>query len=1177
LTAPRGRASVATRASAAGVVAIGAAMLIVGQLPGLRAQDTRAREQAYRLNNVGVARLEQYDYRTAAETFRQALANRSAPPFARLNLAIALFYDNQLEDAEREARAAAAAQPNAPQPPYVLGLIARAAGRSSDAVEQLRRVLAIDPNDAGAKIQLGQVLTADRQFTEAIALLEQAAKSEPFNATAAYGLAIALTRAGRADEGRTAMARFQQLRDNPAAITYATTYLAQGRYAEAIVSTGLEAELVDTKTPDTGFTDVTDAVLGRDSAREALTISLAMGMPPLPFGVTLADVDGDGDLDLLFVTSDAIAIRKNDRGRFAAPTLVAAPRSMLFGVVAGDYDNDGRVDLFAPGMAACRLFHQDEDGSFRDVTQAAGLGAAGGARAAAFVDVDHDGDLDVVIGAPGGGGARLFRNNRNGRFSDATSEARLSVAAPPGRPDGRPPQASGAVRPPDADVVALVPTDFDNDRDIDLLALSGGRAPLLMSNLRDGTFGDVAAAVGMPAAARYAAAAAADINKDGATDFFFGRLGAPGLLVTSDRAGRFTTQPMPDSTHDAAAAQFVDYDNDGLLDLVVAAGDRLHVFRNLGGTWADVSERALRDVPNVPEWHRPVALAVGDLDGDGDDDLVVRMELGKIRVLRNDGGSRHPALRVALAARVSNRSALGAKVEMAAGSLRQKLEVSSATPAVAPADLVFGLGSRDRADVVRVLWPAGILQSEVDLPAVTAGAASGASIPIRELDRKPSSCPFLFTWNGSRFEFVTDFMGGGEMGSWLGPGERSVPDPEEYVRIPRGALVPRAGRLELRVTNELEEALFVDRLQLVAVAHPSGVDVFPAAGLRSPGERRPFALHTVRAPHPPLGAADDRGRDVLDRIVALDRRAVDGFELAPIQGYAREHTLTLDLGDVPRDARVQLLLTGWTDYAFSSDNVAAHQAGLAFVPPMLQMRDAHGRWQTIVPEIGLPTGRPQTIVLDLTDRIRDANARLKPSRSTKGTEVRIVTTARVYWDQILVDTSAAAPYETIALDPIGATLSSRGFSAEVAGSGVALPTYDYARVSSTAPWKTMPGRYTRFGDVRSLLRVSDDQFVVSAPGDEIALAFDASRLPALGAGWQWTFLLNADGFSKEMNLHSSSPDRLEPLPFHGMSRYPYSFPEHYPRTADHDRYRTIFNTRVVGGPLASLEQALLSR
>src|SRR4051812_33011488 len=170
--------------------------LVLVRWPGVRAQDLRAREQAYRLNNIGVARLEQYDYRAAADTFRQALATRGAPPSARLNLALALYYDNQLDDAEREARAAAAAQPNAPQPPYVLGLIARAAGRSSDAGAQFRRVLAIDPDDVGAKIQLGQVLTTDRQFAEAIALLDQAAKAEPFNATATYGLAMALTRAG---------------------------------------------------------------------------------------------------------------------------------------------------------------------------------------------------------------------------------------------------------------------------------------------------------------------------------------------------------------------------------------------------------------------------------------------------------------------------------------------------------------------------------------------------------------------------------------------------------------------------------------------------------------------------------------------------------------------------------------------------------------------------------------------------------------------------------------------------------------------------------------------------------------------------------------------------------------------------------------------------------------------
>jgi hypothetical protein len=500
---------------------------------------------------------------------------------------------------------------------------------------------------------------------------------------------------------------------------------------------------------------------------------------------------------------------------------------------------------------------------------------------------------------------------------------------------------------------------------------------------------------------------------------------------------------------------------------------------------------------------------------------------------------------------------------MAAGSLRQKIETSATTPPVAPADVVFGLGPRERADAVRVLWPAGIVQAEADVPP--------ASLTVTELNRKPSSCPFLFTWNGSRFEFVTDFMGGGEMGSWIGPGERSVPDPVEYVRIPRGHLVPREGRLELKVTNELEEALFVDRLRLVAVAHPADVDVYPSTGLRSPSERRPFELFTVRAPHPPVRAVDDRGRDVLDRLVALDRHAVDTFDLEAIQGYAREHTLTIDVGVAPSVSRVRLLLTGWTDYAFSSDNVAAHQAGLVFVPPALQMRDDAGQWQTVVPEIGLPTGRPQTIVVDLTALLRRRVPRAPSSRM----EMRIVTTARVYWDQILVDTSEPAPFVTTELDAMEATLRWRGYSAEIAADGAALPTYDFAHVSMVAPWKTMPGRYTRTGDVRALLNQSDDQFVISAPGDEVALTFDASALGPLPDGWTRTFLLHADGFSKEMNLHSASPDRLEPLPFHGMSRYPYAPPEHYPRTREHDAYRSTFNTRVVSGPVPTLEQMVL--
>lgn len=116
----------------------------------------------------------------------------------------------------------------------------------------------------------------------------------------------------------------------------------------------------------------------------------------------------------------------------------------------------------------------------------------------------------------------------------------------------------------------------------------------------------------------------------------------------------------------------------------------------------------------------------------------------------------------------------------------------------------------------------------------------------------------------------------------------------------------------------------------------------------------------------------------------------------------------------------------------------------------------------------------------------------------------------------------------------------------------------------------MTGHYTREGDVRELLLKSDDMFVVSRPGDEISLSFDAKTLPPLPAGWTRTFLLYADGFSKEMDINSASPDQLAPLPFHGMSRYPYPATEHYPLTDERRRYLEKYNTRVVTSAVPSI-------
>jgi hypothetical protein len=631
----------------------------------------------------------------------------------------------------------------------------------------------------------------------------------------------------------------------------------------------------------------------------------------------------------------------------------------------------------------------------------------------------------------------------------------------------------------------------------------------------------------------------------------------------------------------------------------------LRIWRNTGDGWTEVSDNAARGLKaEVTHIRGPLpggrVLASGDIDGDGDTDIIFGVPGGGLKVARNDGENRNHSLRVRLAGKVSNRTGVGAKVEVRAGSLQQRLETYAASPAPAPADINFGLGKRASADAVRVIWPSGVVQAETQT-ATREGAQVVARVRARELkvtelDRKPSSCPYLYTWNGARFEFITDFMGGGEMGDWVAPGLFNTPDPDEYVRIRGDQFKELNGRYELRVTNELEEALFVDRLQLVAVAHPADAEVYPNEGLGNPTNAE-FKLYAVRNARPPRAAHDEHGQDVLPRLARLDRKYVDDFALLPVRGYAEEHTLTLDLGrdedgskgrkgeggrtkdevktedERKTDGRTAspssslithhssfiIFLTGWTDYAFSSDNVAASQRGFELKPPALQVKDKEGKWRTVVENIGIPVGRPQTVTVDLTGKFLSASR-----------EVRIVTNMRVYWDRVLFDDSADAPFRVERLEAASATLRERGFSAIETPDGREPFGYDYARVSLASPWKVFTGRYTRLGDVRELLGATDDMFVVSRPGDELALSFDATALLPLPAGWTRTFLLYADGFSKEMDINSASPHTLAPLPFHGMKRYPYAAPETYPDDEAHRAYLERYNTRIVAAPLTQL-------
>lgn len=1085
------------------------------------------REAAYRANNLGVALLEQYLYDDAAGAFREALRLSPALDIARLNLAIADFYGGRPADAAAGARAAADRMAASPNAHYLVGLVAKADNRLDDAAAAYARVLQLDPVDAGALIFLGQIHLQQRRFADALPLFERALAAEPFNVTAAYNFALALTRAGRTDEGRAAMQRFERLRDSQYGVTYAQTYLAQGRYGEAIASTGAEPELVDPATPPVTFREATATWLGPPAAT---------ALPPGAGALGLFDATGDGVLDVVTAGPEGVRLFRNASGRLSDDTARAGLTGVggATGVIAGDVDNDGRPDLFVTARDGAKLFRQRADGTFENVTAAATLPAyPAPVSAMAFADLDHDGDLDIVVASAS---VQAIRNNGNGTFTDMTAEAGFG-----GTTFGS--------------AAAIAATDYDNRRDIDVLVAGAGRAAALFRNMRDGTFKESAADAGLSVPGDASALAVADVNKDGYPDIFFGRRQGAAMLALSDGKGRFTMAPAPAGTGGAIAAQFVDYDNDGLLDLLTMSREGLRLARNVGaGRWTDVTRAVgLSAVTaGADAFH---ALALGDLDNDGDTDIAIRTDAGRLRFLRNDGDASHASLRVLLTARVSNRSATGAKVEIRAGSLRQVLEVSSSSPAIAPSYTSFGLGPRTAADVVRVLWPSGILQAETSAPA----SRDGKGFAITELDRKPSSCPYLFTWNGSAFTFVTDFMGGGEMGGWAGPGSWNRPDPDEYVRIRSDQLRARDGRYELRITNELEEALFVDRLQLVAIDHPAGVDVYPNEGLRQ--RRSPFVLQRVSGARPPVAARDHHGHDVLPQVSALDRRYPDDFRRLPVRGYAEAHALELDLGADADNA--VLLLTGWTDYAFSNDNVAAAQAGLTMMPPSLQVRDASGEWRTAIEDIGIPVGRPQTIAIDLAGKLPRA-----------AREVRILTNMRIFWDQVLVARREPGATRETRLEAATADLRSRGFSAEETPDGREPFGYDYQRVSATSPWKVPAGRYTREGDVRPLLRGLDDMFVIARPGDELAVSFDATAPPALPAGWTRTFLLYVHGYSKEMNPRSAVPDTVAPLPFRRMTQYPYGPAERYPWTPQHRRYDERYNTRVVTKSVPTIDAAL---
>ena len=1152
-------------------------------------------------NNIGIALLEQFNHEEALKEFARCLAIRQDFLPAIVNSGLAHFYLQQLDESEELLKQALSLNDRQPTALFAMGLIHKNQDRLELALESFRKILLQDPQDPPTLYQVGQINLKREEYDQAEKVLRQVVQLSPYDTAAHYSLAMSLLRGGNRADGSQVMQQFLRLRESGGMSSTGTQYGEQGKY---MLATGEYPEIKDLlpePPPAAEATPVRFSEVGRqagltlpgssaEQSRGSGPILAKEGSPADPVrqrasrmgsGAAFGDYDSDGDLDLYLARcgpdaarSGGLLYRNDGLGRFEEVSRQAGidHRDCGMGAYWGDLDNDGHPDLFLTNYGANRLYRNLGDGTFADVTAAAGV--AGGDHwhlAAALADYDHDGDLDIYVGrfqkagpqASGEsrvlpdnlmeGGAHLFRNDGKGAFTDLAETAR--------------------VRAPGDSLISVVFTDFDNRRDVDFWTVALGGPNRLFSNQRVGTFLDLGKRLNRLASLPAHSVSTADLDKDGRMDFLLGPASGPLTWIRNLGRQEFQAAELefPGISPEARSwtSQAFDYDNDGDLDVLEVRGgppggsprgSGPELYRNRGdGSFQPVTAESGLDRFRDRAFR---GATLGDYDNDGDTDFLLTVNGGRSLLFRNEGGNRNRWVKIRLKGTNSNKSGIGTKVEVKSGTLWQKVEVNGGSGYLSqsPPEVLFGLGRRNSVDALRLLWPGGVLQSETDLPVNRVRL-------VNELDRKGTSCPLLYTWNGNRYQFVTDFLGGCAIGYLLSPGHYNTPDTDEYIRIDSSQLKVRDGRYSLRINNQLEEVLYIDQAELLVLDHPEELELYPNERLM-PGPPYPqFKIYASRGARPPVSARDHRGRDVLPLISREDRKYPDRFRLLPFKGYAEEHALVLDLGDLSDQTRVSLLMTAWIDYADSTANYQASQSQAKLVPPYLQVKDQRGDWRTVIPQMGFPAGLPKTMVVDLSGKFLTDDYR-----------VRIVTSMRIYWDRILVNTYPELPtLRRHRLSPQSADLRFRGFPREYSPDGRRPLIYDYGWIHPTAPWKSHIGNYTRFGPVTELLHSRDDRYVIMRNGDEIHLDYDAAGLPPLPPGWQRTFLLYADGFGKDMDPHSAAPELVTPLPFHGMTRYPYGKAEHYPDTPSHRRYLRQYNTRRVSSPYSNIRPYQYSR
>jgi len=1098
-----------------------------------------ARQQLMRANNLGVAYMNQQKLDQALKQFQDAAALDKNNATVQLNLGIALLNLSHVAPAEEALQHAAQLEPKNPAVWFNFGLLHRNNGEAERALADFAKAAEFAPNDPNTHYFLGDLYAQQQKYAEAEREFRRAVELDPFSVSSEFGLARALQRQGKTAEAKPHYERFQKLTREKLGAPISQIYGEEGPLSLARVIPGEAA--VPPAIP------VRFTKMGRDSG-------LPVDVPqshPWPedisgFGVCVFDLDGDGNIDVLLANlNHQVTLFKNlGGGKFRDVTKGSGLENLVASSCGvGDYDNDGKPDIVLTTQKHVELFHNEGSMKFVDRTKDTGLDVAkkqvGGnlsagkvviPLAATFVDYDHDGDLDLYVSYLGADND-LLRNNGDGTFTDVTTPTGLS--------------GSGAS--------ALLASDINNDRAIDLVLTSENSVPSIRINPREGTFKDETPwATNMPGGSR--GGVALDFNKDGWMDLAFTHPKAPGVTLWRNIDGkRFEQVQLPAvDWKQCWGIAAIDYDNDGWIDLAVVGetdrGSELRILRNLGPKgFEDVTSEVGLDKVKL---HNPRALIAADLDRDGAADLLITQADGSLVALDNEGGNKNHSLRIDLKGLNDNKSAFGTKVTVFAGEMQQKWELagSSGYLAQGPSEIIAGLGQETRADVVRLLWPSGVYQDEIDL-------AANEPHELLEIDRRGSSCPVLFAWTGKTYEMISDVIGAAVFGHWVAPHERDLPDPDEYIKVDGDRVRPRDGKLSFTFAEPMEEVNYLDQARLLAIDHPADVDIYPNERFVANPPFPEFKVITANHPHVPAGAWDDAGHNVLPALLTHDHHYVTGFKLLHFAGFAEPHGLVLDIGEWNPAHPLHLLLDGFTEYFTANSMYAASQADISVQPPYLEAQLPDGRWQRVIDDMGFPAGLPRTITVDLTGK-------LKPGTR----KIRIVTNLQIYWDQVLVDNSVPETNLQVHEASLAAArLHFHGYPRADESRFSGDLNYTYDNVSLTGPYARHIGSYTKYGDVLPLLKAADDKFVVFGSGEEIMMDFDVASLPPVPAGWKRDYLFYANGFVKDMDFYAADAFTVAPLPFHSMGTYPAPPRSAYPLNKASLDYLLEYNTRYQSG------------